>query len=141
MSIVDIKVPALGESVTEATLNSWSVAVGDTVKMDQTLCELDSDKASVEVPAEQAGTIVELLAEEGDDLEGVVKEVGGATVDEEHGGQQQQGTQYEDTHQPLLGGVGQPVAVMDLGAVLSAAHRGRSWSKWPAPAVASGSSG
>lgn len=69
MSIVDIKVPALGESVTEATLNNWSVAVGDTVEMDQTLCELDSDKASVEVPAEQSGTIVELLVEEGQDIE------------------------------------------------------------------------
>ncbi len=69
MSTVDIKVPALGESITEATLNSWSVAVGDTVEMDQTLCELDSDKASVEVPAEQAGKIVELMVEEGDDIE------------------------------------------------------------------------
>lgn len=65
MSIIDIKVPALGESVTEATIASWNKAVGDSVARDETVCELESDKASVEVPSDQAGIVVEILAEEG----------------------------------------------------------------------------
>ncbi|HEY9842864.1 MAG TPA: 2-oxoglutarate dehydrogenase complex dihydrolipoyllysine-residue succinyltransferase [Candidatus Obscuribacterales bacterium] len=65
MSIVEIKVPALGESVNEATVASWSKAVGDAVARDETLCELESDKATVEVPAEQAGTLIEITAPAG----------------------------------------------------------------------------
>lgn len=68
MSIIEIKVPALGESVTEATVASWTKAQGDSVARDETLCELESDKASVEVPADQAGILVEILAPEGTTL-------------------------------------------------------------------------
>jgi len=62
---VEIKVPALGESVTEATVSKWMVKVGDSVAVDQPLCELETDKVTVEVPATTAGTIAALAVEEG----------------------------------------------------------------------------
>ncbi|SDW91284.1 2-oxoglutarate dehydrogenase complex dihydrolipoyllysine-residue succinyltransferase [Roseicitreum antarcticum] len=62
---VDVMVPTLGESVTEATVSTWFKKVGDTVVQDEMLCELETDKVSVEVPAPTAGTIVEILAEDG----------------------------------------------------------------------------
>lgn len=62
-----MKVPAVGESVTEVTLAAWLVEEGDYVEMDQPVCELESDKASMEFPAEKAGT-VKFVAAEGDDL-------------------------------------------------------------------------
>ncbi|KZY03410.1 MULTISPECIES: 2-oxoglutarate dehydrogenase complex dihydrolipoyllysine-residue succinyltransferase [unclassified Sulfitobacter] len=62
---VDVMVPTLGESVTEATVATWFKKVGDTVAQDEMLCELETDKVSVEVPAPAAGTLGEILAEEG----------------------------------------------------------------------------
>ncbi len=70
--IVEIKVPAFGESVTEATLASWLVNDGDYVEMDQSICELESDKATFEVPAEKAG-VIKIIVEADTDVEiGVV---------------------------------------------------------------------
>jgi len=65
---LEMKVPTVGESITEVTLASWLVKDGDYVEMDQMLCELESDKATFEVPAEKAG-VIKLIAEEGADLE------------------------------------------------------------------------
>src|ERR1700704_700934 len=62
---VEIKVPALGESVTEATVARWLVKAGDTVTIDQPLCELETDKVTVEVNASVAGSIVDLAVAEG----------------------------------------------------------------------------
>jgi 2-oxoglutarate dehydrogenase E2 component (dihydrolipoamide succinyltransferase) len=62
---VEIKVPALGESVTEATVSKWLVKAGDQVSVDQPLCELETDKVTVEVNATVAGAIVELAVAEG----------------------------------------------------------------------------
>jgi len=62
---VEIKVPALGESVTEATVAKWLVKVGDAVTIDQPLCELETDKVTVEVNASVAGSIADLAVEEG----------------------------------------------------------------------------
>ncbi len=61
----DVMVPTLGESVSEATVSTWFKKVGDTVAQDEMLCELETDKVSVEVPAPTAGTLTEILAEEG----------------------------------------------------------------------------
>jgi len=66
---VDVMVPTLGESVTEATVSTWFKQVGDTVAQDEMLCELETDKVSVEVPAPAAGTLTQILAEEGSTVE------------------------------------------------------------------------
>ena len=65
---VEIKVPTLGESVTEATVSKWLKARGDTVKADEPLVELETDKVSVEVNAPAAGVLDEVLVEEGSDV-------------------------------------------------------------------------
>jgi 2-oxoglutarate dehydrogenase E2 component (dihydrolipoamide succinyltransferase) len=78
---VEIKVPALGESVTEATVSKWMVKAGDTVAVDQPLCELETDKVTVEVPATSAGTVVDLAVAEGDSVQ-----VGGVLCHIEAGG-------------------------------------------------------
>src|SRR6185503_4008916 len=62
---VEIKVPSLGESVTEATVSKWLVKAGDAVAIDQPLCELETDKVTVEVNATVAGTVVDLAVAEG----------------------------------------------------------------------------
>ncbi len=63
-----MKVPVIGESVTEVTLSQWLKADGDYVELDEPICEFESDKATLEFPAEAAGKIVHVAAE-GDDLE------------------------------------------------------------------------
>ena len=63
-AIIEIKIPAVGESITEVTVSVWSKKEGDSVKMDEVLCELESDKATFELPAEAAGTL-HIVAQEG----------------------------------------------------------------------------
>ncbi|MBV0890668.1 2-oxoglutarate dehydrogenase complex dihydrolipoyllysine-residue succinyltransferase [Paracoccus sp. Z118] len=62
---VDVMVPSLGESVTEATVATWFKKAGDSVQQDEMLCELETDKVSVEVPAPASGVLAQILAEEG----------------------------------------------------------------------------
>ena len=62
---VAVMVPTLGESVSEATVSTWFKKVGDTVAQDEMLCELETDKVSVEVPSPAAGVLTEILAPEG----------------------------------------------------------------------------
>jgi len=62
---VDVMVPTLGESVSEATVSTWFKKVGDTVAQDEMLCELETDKVSVEVPSPAAGVLSEIIAAEG----------------------------------------------------------------------------
>ncbi len=78
---VEIKVPALGESVTEATVSKWLVKAGDQVAIDQPLCELETDKVTVEVNASVAGAIADLAV-----AEGATVEVGGLLCHIEAGG-------------------------------------------------------
>ena len=66
---VDVMVPALGESVTEATVATWFKKPGDKVGVDEMLCELETDKVSVEVPSPASGTLSEILADEGTTVE------------------------------------------------------------------------
>ena len=63
--MTDVMVPSLGESVSEATVSTWFKKVGDTVKQDEMLCELETDKVSVEVPSPVSGVLTEILAPEG----------------------------------------------------------------------------
>ena len=67
--MTDITVPTLGESVTEATVGKWLKTAGDAVSKDDVLVELETDKVAVEVSAEAAGTLSEIVAQEGDTVE------------------------------------------------------------------------
>ncbi|HZA11075.1 dihydrolipoamide acetyltransferase family protein [Mycobacterium sp.] len=67
--VQDFRVPDLGEGLEDATITSWSVAVGDHVELNQTLCMLETNKAEVEIPSPYAGEIVELGGAEGDTLD------------------------------------------------------------------------
>ncbi len=64
----DFLVPDLGEGLEDATVTSWSVAVGDTVELNQTLCTLETAKAQVEIPSPYAGRVTALGGAEGDVL-------------------------------------------------------------------------
>jgi 2-oxoglutarate dehydrogenase E2 component (dihydrolipoamide succinyltransferase) len=68
MSIVEMKVPIIGESITEVTLSKWLVADGAFVELDQAICEFESDKATLEFPAEATGKLIH-VAKQGADLE------------------------------------------------------------------------
>jgi 2-oxoglutarate dehydrogenase E2 component (dihydrolipoamide succinyltransferase) len=63
--MTDVMVPALGESVSEATVSTWFKKPGDAVKQDEMLCELETDKVSVEVPSPVSGVLAEIIAPEG----------------------------------------------------------------------------
>ena len=65
----EIRVPTLGESVTEATIGKWFKQAGEAVSADETLLELETDKVTLEVPAPAAGTLSEIAAKEGDTVE------------------------------------------------------------------------
>ncbi len=65
--VIEIKVPTVGESITEVTVSSWNKKEGDSVMMDEVLCELESDKATFELPSEVAGTL-HIVAEAGTTL-------------------------------------------------------------------------
>ena len=65
----EIRVPTLGESVSEATVGTWFKKVGDTVKADEPLCELETDKVTIEVPAPASGVLAEITANAGDTVE------------------------------------------------------------------------
>ena len=66
MSTFEIKMPKLGESITEGTIVSWSVKVGDAVQEDDVLFEVSTAKVSAEIPSPVAGKVLELLLSEGD---------------------------------------------------------------------------
>jgi 2-oxoglutarate dehydrogenase E2 component (dihydrolipoamide succinyltransferase) len=63
-TILEIKVPTVGESITEVTIGAWNKKSGDFVNKDEVLCEIESDKATFELPAEASG-ILEIIAEKG----------------------------------------------------------------------------
>jgi 2-oxoglutarate dehydrogenase E2 component (dihydrolipoamide succinyltransferase) len=79
----EIKVPTLGESVTEATVSKWMKSVGDAVAADEPLVELETDKVTLEVNAPTAGTLGDIVADEGAEVEvgallGILQEGAGA---------------------------------------------------------------
>jgi 2-oxoglutarate dehydrogenase E2 component (dihydrolipoamide succinyltransferase) len=63
--MTEIRVPTLGESVTEATIGRWFKKAGDAVAVDEPLVELETDKVTIEVPAPSAGTLGEIIAKDG----------------------------------------------------------------------------
>ncbi len=68
MSIIEMKVPTIGESISEVTLSQWLKKNGEYVALDEPICEFESDKATLEFPAEASGKLI-YVAAEGDDLE------------------------------------------------------------------------
>ncbi|MDL2406289.1 2-oxoglutarate dehydrogenase complex dihydrolipoyllysine-residue succinyltransferase [Rhizobium calliandrae] len=62
----EIRVPTLGESVSEATVGTWFKKVGDAIKVDEPILELETDKVTIEVPAPAAGTLSEIVAQAGE---------------------------------------------------------------------------
>jgi len=64
--MADIRVPTLGESVTEATIGRWFKKAGEAVAVDEPLVELETDKVTIEVPAPAAGTLAEIVAKDGE---------------------------------------------------------------------------
>jgi len=65
----EVRVPTLGESVTEATVATWFKKAGDAVAVDEMLCELETDKVTVEAPSPVAGVLKEIIAAEGETVE------------------------------------------------------------------------
>ena len=65
---IEIRVPALPESVADATIIKWHKKAGDTVKRDETLVDLETDKVVLEVPAPDNGVLAEILKQEGSTL-------------------------------------------------------------------------
>src|SRR5207342_3785447 len=65
-TMADIRVPTLGESVTEATIGKWFKKPGDPVNVDEPIVELETDKVTIEVPAPAAGVLGEIAAKDGE---------------------------------------------------------------------------
>ncbi|MDB4868398.1 MAG: dihydrolipoamide succinyltransferase [Cohnella sp.] len=65
----EIKVPAMGESITEGTISKWTVKVGDVVKQGDVLLELETDKVNLEISAEQDGVVEQIVRQEGDTVQ------------------------------------------------------------------------
>src|SRR6516164_6653927 len=81
--MAEIRVPALGESVTEATIGKWFKKPGEAVAVDEPLVELETDKVTIEVPAPAAGVLSDIAAKDGDTVAvgavlGQIKEGAGA---------------------------------------------------------------
>ncbi len=68
MSVVELRVPVIGESINEVTLSQWLKKDGDYIQRDESICEFESDKATLEFPAEVSGKLI-IVAQEEEDLE------------------------------------------------------------------------
>src|SRR5512146_1492543 len=65
MAKIDVIMPQMGESITEGTMSRWIKKVGDTVKRDEPMFEISTDKVDAEIPAPDAGVLAEILVQEG----------------------------------------------------------------------------
>jgi pyruvate dehydrogenase E2 component (dihydrolipoamide acetyltransferase) len=110
-----VVMPQLGNTVESCLITTWLVKVGDTVDANTLLCEIETDKSAMEVPSGVSGTVLALLAAEGDDVPvkdpiAVVGEPGediseltpAGTVPEEHPGEERTGTRHEGASSPAL---------------------------------------
>src|SRR5437764_10711942 len=66
MSLIEVKVPQLSESVSEATLLQWKKKPGEAVEMDEILVEIETDKVVLEVPAPASGVLAQIIKDDGD---------------------------------------------------------------------------
>ena len=67
--MIELKVPTLGESVTEATVGTWFKKAGDKVAVDEMICELETDKVTIEVPSTIEGVVSKIIVKEGETVE------------------------------------------------------------------------
>ena len=65
---LELKVPPLGESITEATVSKWLKEIGDSIELDEPIVEIETDKITLEVPSPSAGTLSEIKVSEGKDV-------------------------------------------------------------------------
>lgn len=109
MSILEMKVPSPGESISEVEIAEWMVEDGDYVEKDQTIAEVDSDKATLELPAEEAGVIT-LKAEVGDVVEvGQVVCLIDTSAAKPKGGAKKSGVEVNKSTTPNPGPINTPV--------------------------------
>ena len=85
---VELIVPTLGESITEATVSKWLKKIGESFEVDEPLVEIETDKITVEVPAPSAGVLSEIKVKEGADVNiggvlGIIGEINEATPSKE----------------------------------------------------------
>ncbi len=96
----EIKVPVLPESITEATVAAWHKKPGDYVELDDVIVEIETDKVVLEVPAEEAGVLSEITAEEGETVS--EKQVLGL-IDDEAGSEDGQSKETQDNSEEKVG--------------------------------------
>lgn len=118
MATVDLVMPKMGESIMEATVLKWHKAPGDTVKMDETVLEIATDKVDSEVPSTAAGTITEILFKEND-----VVPVGTviARVNTEGGAATAAPAQAASTPQPAAPEVSAPATIQSAAPLAAVA--------------------
>ena len=107
--MTDIRVPTLGESVTEATIGKWFKKAGDAVAVDEPLVELETDKVTIEVPAPAAGVLSEIAAKDGETvavgaLLGQIKDGAGAAPPRPRPRQPAQPDKKTSTTAPITAG-------------------------------------
>ena len=129
MSIEEIKVPVLGESITEVSIEEWVKANGDRVEVDEIICVLGSDKASFELRAENAGQL-EILVEEGETvpIDTVLCKIdtskAGGTVSEtpkvEDKVEKASGTKTGEVKQMVVSNLGESITEVTIGSWLKA---------------------
>ena len=135
---IEIRVPTLGESVTEATVATWFISPGDPVAQDEMLCELETDKVTVEVPSPSNGTFGEIVAAEGttvgvDALLATLNEAGSDTAQAASASPSTPATAEPAASSQSTADV--PVVVPSLGESVSEATVS-SWFKQPGDTVA-----
>ncbi|MCE7030436.1 2-oxoglutarate dehydrogenase complex dihydrolipoyllysine-residue succinyltransferase [Jiella avicenniae] len=131
----EIKVPTLGESVTEATIGQWFKQPGDRVEQDETIAELETDKVTVEVPAPAAGVLQEIVAKEGETVgvgaligsigEGEGKAAGTAAATEKPKSQAAKAGQAAETTSDYGGGASGDEKASGNGAASAAGPSGK----------------
>ncbi|MDO5453459.1 MAG: biotin/lipoyl-containing protein, partial [Corynebacterium sp.] len=95
-----VEMPELGESVTEGTVTQWLKSVGDTVEVDEPLLEVSTDKVDTEIPSPVAGVLLEIKAEEDDEVEvGAVIAVIGDEGESAEGDSSDDAEESEDTQE------------------------------------------
>ena len=110
MSIVELRVPTIGESITEVTLSAWLKQDGEFVQMDESICEFESDKATLEFPSEASGKLIH-VASEGDDLEigALVAKIDTSVTQSEGGSGETPAPRNESASSPEIPAPDQPV--------------------------------